>query len=157
LPPDPVLAHILTSPTPPPPALEPRSSELPMPSAPAPAHDPEQRPELEAQPEDEGRPSTLVDEAEAQAAQEAPEMEAPSSERPRPQAITSLPMPPLSSPPGSIPPSAAPPVPSSMAPATEGVAAVMGPPSDRDSLLAKLRQRAASLTEEQMAAILRRS
>ena len=165
MPPDPVLAQILTSPTPPPPALESndrrrsvspaRHSEQP-PSVPAPAQEQEQLatalastpPALASTPpaQEEERSSTLVDEAEARAVEEASAVDAS-----RPQAITSLPMPLPSSPP-SVPPSIAP----MASEGSEDDARAVPPPPDRDSLLSRLRQRAASLTEEQMAAILRR-
>ncbi len=147
MPPDPVLAHILTSPTPPPPAPVPAS--VPVPAA------------------EEEHPSAAdaatADDDQANAAREEPSHT--SDVPPRPQAITSLPMPPLSSPPSALP--SAPPVAPSVAPSSAPPATAAPSeghdeprpsvaPSDRDSLLARLRQRAASLTEEQMAAILRR-
>jgi len=171
MPPDPVLAQILTSPTPPPPAIERSPSARPPSARPPSARPPEPANEHEAQAPDEERPSTLVDEGEAEGSSEAEasaeasaEAEAPeSSAPPSPRAVTSLPMPPMSSPPPSSPPSMAPPA-ASMAPSIPAPAennerearASTPPPSDRDSLLSRLRQRAASLTEEQMAAILRR-
>ena len=175
-PPDPGLAQILTSPTPPPPALHADGDDAHRSTAPnrrserpTRAPEPADGRELDAASpapdagEDEARPSTLVDDAEARAGEAAraaastsgePAAASTSDAPPRPQAVTSLPMPPLPSIPPSVPPSA----PASVAPgASEGDGAhAVSRPADRDTLLSRLRQRAASLTEEQMAAILRR-
>ena len=150
MPPDPVLAHILTSPTPPPPA--------PVPPVPVPASVPVPA----AEEEHPSAADAAAPDDQANAASEEPSQT--SDVPPRPQAITSLPMPPLSSPPSALP--SARPVAPSVAPSSAPPAATPTEghdeprpsvaPSDRDSLLARLRQRAASLTEEQMAAILRR-
>lgn len=180
MPPDPVLAQILTSPTPPPPAMDAKPNERRSVPAgrrserPSGAPSPEQEEPPPALHDEEARPSTLVDAEEKSDAAEASdavdgsgalpsehevEAEAPAEEGgageasssdgesappPRPQAITSLPMAPIPSSPPSAPPGP-----------TDGEARAVSPP-DRDALLSRLRQRAASLTEEQMAAILRR-
>ncbi len=173
MPPDAGLAQMLTSPTPPPPALnetsddEERSyrsaSRAPSSVPPHRSERPAGAPSIPVGAEDDARSGTLVDEAEAEAesrdaveegatAESASSDVATSDTPPRPQAITSLPLPPTP----SVPPSAPPPEAGGAADARGEDARAMSRPADRDSLLSRLRQRAASLTEEQMAAILRR-
>lgn len=155
LPPDPVLAQILTAPTPPPPAADARGrrgdrrrstapdrrSERPT-GAPPPDTNPPGAPSPLVEAEPGAEPRATPDGAAADgssphaASTVAPgtTADAGTSAAPAPpRAVTSLPT------------------------AFEGATRSVPPPPDRDALLARLRQRAASLTDEQKAAILRSS
>lgn len=154
--PDPVLAEILAAPTPPPPQrVAPRSVPPPAAEAPREAPDVEERARTSEQPASASEPdqartappdgpvpeaepsrphvSTIVDEAELHATEAAQDV--------RDTATASAPATPAAAQPSAPPPAAE----------TPGRAA----PTDREGLLARLRQRAAALTEEQVAAILR--
>ncbi|MBX3223917.1 MAG: hypothetical protein KF795_25615 [Labilithrix sp.] len=176
LPPDPVLAHILTAPTPPPPVADGRGkkadrrrstapdrrSERPTNAPPEPSAQegttppPEPlAPLVEGGASESANPHAMATvaptaahgaspyaaptvapapEARTAPAPEARTAPAPESEAPSaPQAITSLPS------------------------VFDGAARSLPPPADRDALLGRLRQRAAGLTDEQKAAILRSS
>ncbi|MBX3215366.1 MAG: hypothetical protein KF850_25240 [Labilithrix sp.] len=125
LPPDPVLAQILTAPTPPPPAAEARGRRGDWRRSTAPDRRSE-RPTGAPAP-DTGPPAALSPLVEGEPAARA------SASPAGPQAVTSLP--------------------SALDPAMRS----LPPPPDRDALLARLRARAANLTDEQRAAILRSS
>ncbi|MBX3201947.1 MAG: hypothetical protein KF894_27675 [Labilithrix sp.] len=152
LPPDPVLAQILTAPTPPPPAADGRGrrgdrrrstgpdrrSERPT-GAPA----PDTSPPAALSPLVEGEPAASAHATAAPTATDGASPEAAATVAPTmtaearasgPQAVTSLPSALLDPAMRSLP-----------------------PPPDRDALLARLRARAANLTDEQKAAILRSS
>ena len=137
--PDAAIAEVLTSPTPPPP--RPVSQ---LPSMP-PFEAPPSLPPLEAHDADDGPVVSIVvseGSSGAIAAEDsAPEIEPLSEQAPEP-AVASVA-------PASI-------APASVAPPPESLTSQrFGPPSDRDGLLSRLRQRAASLSDEQKAAILR--
>lgn len=144
--PDPVLTQILTAPTPPPPQSAfparrgGRTSQRPT-SAPS-----QQQQEHVAREEERGdeRPSTLVDDQEAEAALAANHAAT--------VAVPSAPSDPPSPP--TIPP--AHPAPSHVAASTDGAARALAPPPNRDDLLSRLRQRSANMSEEQRASILNR-
>jgi len=159
--PDPVLAEILSSPTPPPP--EAKGGSSPAPSSPAaektePPSATEQAasaPAAEPVPTDQpSRPqaSTIVDDAEVQTTETKFEMDegtaasAPSSE------VSDPPPAPHTS---DVPaPAPAPARATSAQPAPAQPVPPFTRPTDREGLLARLRQRAAALTEDQVAAIL---
>jgi hypothetical protein len=153
--PDPVLAEILGAPTPPPPQhVAPRSVPPPAAQAPRAAWDeegarqseqpasasepmptaPRDGPVPEAEPSH-ARVSTIVDEAELRATEPTRDV----------HNTATLAAPAL---PGAAHPSAPP-------PPAETPGRAVSAPTDREGLLARLRQRAAALTEEQVAAILR--
>ena len=146
--PDPALAEVLTSPTPVPP--RPVSQ---LPSMPPLEPPPSLPPEAADSADDEPVVSVVVAESSGaiEADESAPEIEqavpetTPASVAPSPPSVA--PSPPSIAP---MPASVAPPPP--VPPAS---LASPGPQSDRDGLLSRLRQRAAGLSDEQKAAILR--
>jgi hypothetical protein len=148
--PGPVLAEILGAPTPPPPSAQrvaPRSVAPPVSEAPreAPSEPPENAPEqMRTAPPDgpgpEAEPSrlhvsTIVDEAELHATEAAQDVHN--------TATVAAPATPVAAQPSAPPPAA------------ETTGRPVATPTDREGFLARLRQRAAALTEAQVAAILR--
>jgi len=145
--PDPVLTQILTAPTPPPPQSAfparrgGRTSQRPT-SAPS---QPQQEQVAREEERGDERPSTLVDDQEAEAALAANHAAT--------VAVPSAPSDPPSPP--TIPPAARP-APPNVAASTDGAARALAPPPNRDDLLSRLRQRSANMSEEQRASILNR-